>query len=142
MPFSPGVVIQDSGSAILELPIVLYNHLTSIVTEYPIFDGAPQDQPMPFIDLGESIFTEFNADGRDGFNVLITLHAWSAYLGRYEAKQMLDTLYKALHRAELSVTGYNCTGVDYVTSQVIKDSDGVTSHGVIQFRIYMFKTEG
>jgi hypothetical protein len=141
MNFSPGVVLANSGSAIIELPIALYNHLSSIIS-YPVFDGAPQDQAMPFVDLGESVITEYDADGRDGFSVLITVHAWSAKLGRYECKQMLDAIYRALHRAELSVAGYNCTGVDYVTSRVMKDSDGVTSHGVIQFRILLFKTEG
>lgn len=129
-------------SAIVELPIALYNHLSAEITEYPIFDGAPQDQEMPFIDLGESTMTEYNSDGRDGFNALITIHAWSAHMGRYQAKQMLDKLYQALHRAELSVTGYNCLGADYVTQDVIKDADGITTHGVIQFRIILFKSEG
>lgn len=142
MSFSPGIVFSNSGSAIIELPIALYNHLSSIITEYPIFDGAPQDQAMPFIDLGESTFTEEDMDGRTGFNALLTIHAWSAHMGRYEAKQMLDKLYQALHRAELSVTGYNCLGIDYVTQDIIKDSDGITTHGVIQFRIFLFKSEG
>ena len=140
MPFSPGITITGSGSAITELPIALYNHLSSIVT-YPVFDGAPQDESMPFIDLGESNFVEYNSDGRDGFNVLITVHAWSNYAGRREAKEMLDAIYQALHRAELSVTGYNVASVDYVTSRTLKESDGATTHGIIQFRILLFKLE-
>ena len=46
----------------------------------------------------------------------------------------MDKVHDLLHDSSLSVTGFNLINLRYEFSDIIRDPDGVTSHGGMRFR--------
>lgn len=122
-------------------------------TGYPanlvgIYDMVPQklkscdtyqDSQFPFVTIGEAIHEEFDTFTSLGNTVVITIHTWSRFRGRKEIKTIQGQIYEALHRRELSYTGYDLISCDALGSETFYDADGLTIHGVQTFRILIGK---
>ena len=101
----------------------------------PVYDDVPQNSAFPYIVIGDDTSIPFDDDCGAGFESTITLHVWSIYKGRKEVKDILGSIYNALHLYDLSINnGYTvlCT-FDY--QETFLDPDGETRHGVIRFRL-------
>jgi len=120
----------------LELQQAIYSVLKHGLA-YPVFDDVPENLTPPFVVIGDDTLIQFDTDGESGFEATLTIHTWSAYRGRAEVKEMQGAVYNLLHRADLTITGYNVLGCDFEFSQSMVDSDGVTRHGIQRFRIYI-----
>lgn len=119
-----------------KLQQAIYEQLTvSIGGTYPVFDDVPQDQPAPYITIGDDSVDEFDTDTTRGFDAEIVIHCWSEYQGRQEVKQMQTAVYRALHRQTLASGALEFAGVTQEFSETLLDPDGVTRHGVQRFRI-------
>lgn len=115
---------------------------TSAVTSLAdVYDNVPQaadagsDAAFPYITIGEDTLVEWDTDTELGADCTITIHTWSRYRGRKETKQIQGAIYAALHRANLTISGYNLVGIDWLQSESFMDTDGLTRHGVQTFRI-------
>jgi hypothetical protein len=123
-----------------------YSALTTLLSSSgAIYEFVPQeladtDAEFPFLFIGDMDASEFDADDRTGARVPITLHAWSRYRGKKECAEILDACYDALHRyTALAVTGYNVIDVQWDGSQIMRDPDGLTYHGIGTFAVLMDK---
>lgn len=129
-------------SAITLFPQAFYLKLDSAIV-YPVYNHIPQTEPYtkpPYVVVGQGdIMTEWETDGKKGFNIFTTVHAWSEYRGNKEVKEMQGAIYDALHRENLTVTGYNCLEITQESMNDFVDPDGITRHGVQQFRIYLIE---
>ena len=105
----------------------------------PVFDDVPQDTPTPFVTASDALLSDYSGDGFIGHTALVTIHTWSDYRGMTEVKALQGQVYDLLNRAELVVTGFNVLGCDSINSNVLRDPNGVTRHGVQQFRVLMTK---
>lgn len=105
----------------------------------PVFDDVAQDTPAPYVTVPDATLSDYSGDGFTGFNVLVTIHTWSDYRGSAEVKGLQGKIYDLLNRAELVVTGFNVLGCDSINGNVLRDPNGVTRHGVQQFRVLMTK---
>lgn len=99
-----------------------------------IYDDVAADAIFPFVTLGDGDVRAWSTKDETGSEHTITLHAWSRYEGHKECQQILEALQDALHDASLSVTGHVLVNLRSVSSGVIRDPDGATTHGVIRFR--------
>lgn len=140
--FSPSLPLTTPTTAIIEFPLALYLKLNSAIS-YDVYNHIPQADPYtppPYVVVGtEDIFTEWETDGKKGFNILATVHSWSEYRGFKELNEIRNSIYQALHRQELTVSGYNCLGIEQESTNAFTDPDGLTRHGVQQFRIYLIE---
>lgn len=105
-----------------------------------VYDYVPQgsikdDSDFPYLVIGEDTAAPWDTDTWTGAEWTVTLHAWSRYRGQKEVKEIQDACYNLLHRLDLSVTGYNTVTVEWEFSETLMDPDGLTHHGVQQFRI-------
>jgi len=129
-------------SAIVLFPQAFYTKLNDAIS-YDVYNHIPQTDPYtppPYVVVGQSdVFTGWETDGKKGFNILATVHSWSEYRGNKEINEIQDSIYQALHRQELAVLGYNCLGIDQESLDSFVDPDGITRHGVQQFRIYLIE---
>ena len=107
--------------------------VTDLVTG--IYDAVPQQEAFPYITLGEALHSEWDTYAEVGNNVSIVINTWSRERGRQETKQIQGEIYNTLHRATLTVSGYNIAGIDFEQSESFMDADGLTRHGVQSFRI-------
>ena len=64
----------------------------------------------------------------------MTIHVWSRYRGKKEAKQIQGEIYDALTRQELTVEDHDLVTIEFEYSDVVLDPDGQTRHGVQRFR--------
>ena len=100
-----------------------------------VHDHVPQGTSFPYIVIGEETMTdESSAKTLDFNNFTLTIHIFSRNRGRKEAKQIMARIYELLHNQNLSVTGANHINTRFEFSDVIKENEGLTYHGVQRFR--------
>ena len=100
-----------------------------------VHDHVPQGTSFPYIVIGEETMTdESSAKTLDFNNFTLTIHIFSRNRGRKEAKQIMARIYELLHNQNLSVTGAYHINTRFEFSDVIKENDGLTYHGVQRFR--------
>lgn len=105
-----------------------------------IFDEVPQGEDYPYIVIGDDDLKPWDLDCKLGFEALITIHAFSRYKGRKEAKEIGAKIYDLLHNASI-VTDNFASAVCVLDMQTtMVEGDGVTRHLVARFRADFLKT--
>lgn len=102
------------------------------LVEDRIYDGAPSDRQYPCITFGPT--SSFNDDLTcvDARTETVQLDVWSRDQGRMgPCKDICDAIKAALHLAELSLTQHALIRIRIDGIRVLRDSDGVTAHGVV-----------
>lgn len=99
-----------------------------------VFDAIPDDQPYPYIALGEDTVNEWSTKLEFGEEVTHTLHVWSQYSGKKEAKEIMNLVLQSLTQPLSIDDGFfvEFSKLDYM--EVIDDPDGITRHGIIRLR--------
>lgn len=105
-----------------------------------VFDDVTEGTSTPFITIGEETATEFDTKDLAGSENTINIHIWSEYKGSKETKQIMDRVHDLLHDSSLSVTGFNLVNMRFEFSDIIRDPDGVTRHGIMRFRAVILGT--
>lgn len=99
-----------------------------------VYDRVPDNEPMPYVKIGEIQVLDDGYDCGDGTEVFVDVHAWSDTYGSVECKQMTAAVRGALHDVDLSAVGYNLY-VRHTQTRVLADPDGESTHGVVTFRV-------
>lgn len=99
-----------------------------------VFDDVLEGTTYPFVELGNETAIDYSTKDVDGAEFTITLHVWSQYAGAKETKQIMDRIYDLLHNSSLTVTGFNLINLRFEFSDIMRDPDGKTRHGVMRFR--------
>lgn len=103
-----------------------------------VYDHVPQDESYPLVVIGDTISSENDTDTELGFNDLLTITTYSDSYDKYGMKVISDIqreIYDLLHYYGLNVAGFGVSLLMQETSNLIRDTDGVTRIGVQQFRI-------
>jgi hypothetical protein len=118
----------------LQIQKAVYTALVAAL-DVPVFDNVPQNSPYPYVVVGDDTAVPWDTDDSLGTEATVTVHAWSQYRGRAEAKELLQQIYTALHRQDIAVE--NAVTIESIAEfqQTIVESDGLTRHGIIRFRI-------
>jgi len=122
----------------VEIQTAIFTRLNTGLT-VPVFDNVPDNQPKPYVVVGDDTVIEWDTDNNAGFEATITLHVWSDYPGKAEVKTIQGEIYDLLHRAEFSVIGYNLINCSFEFGDTFLDVNGVTRHGVQRFRLILTK---
>lgn len=131
-------------SASFELQQAIYAALTNdteLMAEITgVYDSVPDNKSdFPYVTIGEDVLTEFDTDSGTGHTASITIHTWSRYNGRKEAKTIQGLIYDTLHNAPLPLTGYSMLLLRQETENTLLDPDGKTRHGVQTFESIMIR---
>ena len=105
-----------------------------------VFDEVTEGTTYPFVSIGEDTVTDFGTKTEDGGQFTINIHVWSQYTGAKETKNIMDRIHDLLHDSSLSVTGFNLVNLRFEFSDILRDPDGVTRHGVMRFRAIILGT--
>jgi Protein of unknown function (DUF3168) len=127
---SPAWSLQQSIFAAL----VADAALTALLGTGRIFDDVPQGSPLPYVTFGQAAQRDWSTAGEDGTEHLITLHVWSAAGGKKQAHEILSALHAALHDRPLSLAGHHLVNLRHEHSEIRRDPDGQTVHGLARFR--------
>jgi hypothetical protein len=102
--------------------------------------AVPQNTQALYAVIGNDTFVEWDTDGRTGFDITVTIHTWDnrpSSRGLLGVKGLMDKVYTALHRKELTVTGDTVLGMEQEFAESFIDNDGITGHGVQRFRVIL-----
>ena len=103
-----------------------------------IYDVAPLGVVFPYIQTGDIQSLPFE-DGMciNGSELFITIHTWAR--GQTPAADMHRAnaaVRFALHGQTFAVAGHTLQAMDFQTTRTLRDPDGITRHGVVDFRAF------
>lgn len=99
-----------------------------------VYDEVVEGNSYPFITLGEETALDYSTNNLVGAETTINIHIWSQYKGSKETKNIMDKIHDLLHDVSLSVSGVNLINLRFEYSDIMRDPDGITRHGVMRFR--------
>ena len=99
-----------------------------------VYDEVIEGNTYPFISLGEETTIDYSTMTAVGSETTINIHIWSQYKGSKQTKEIMDKIHDLLHDINLTVTGFNLINLRFEYSDIMRDTDGVTRHGVMRFR--------
>ncbi len=99
-----------------------------------VYDEVVEGNSYPFITLGEETAIDYSTNNLVGAETTVNVHIWSRYKGSKETKEIMDKIHDLLHDVSLTVTGVNLINLRFEYSDIMRDPDGITRHGVMRFR--------
>lgn len=99
-----------------------------------VYDDVPVRAEFPYVTFAQGSERDWSTGGDAGSEHALTLHVWSRGTGRKEAQVVMEALRASLHDASLTPTGHRLVNLRHETSDVRRDTDGVTYHGIVRFR--------
>jgi len=104
-----------------------------------VYDRVPESPIEPYIRIGDDMVV---SDGADCFersvDVSSRIHVFSIEPGKVQAKRICAAIVDAMDSATLNV------GPDWALAEVshnrtvyLDDPDGLTTHGIVDFQVYM-----
>jgi|TARA_S200002703_G_C3664964_1_gene204171 hypothetical protein len=110
--------------------------LQSLVTD--VFDFVPENTAFPYVKIGEETAVDNGTKTLQGNEHTLVIHTFSRYRGSKEAKEIMSRIYALLHESSLTVSGASLVNLRFEFSDIIKENDGLTTHGLQRFRAMIF----
>ena len=89
----------------------------------------------PKLWLEDSGGVDWSTKTEDVVEVEVALHIGSRYAGEKETRDFFNDAHTALHNVTLNITPTQTVLCQYTRHEIILDSDAVTRHGIIRFRL-------
>lgn len=128
-----------------ELQRFLYDQLRTVpevvtLAEGRVYDRVPSTKgqvtaQFPYVSFGPVNVVDDSADCVDGETHTIQLDVWSRAVGQVECKNIVDGIRKALNRSQPELAESAVVAVNIPICQIVRDPDGLTTHGIIQVEI-------
>ena len=99
-----------------------------------VYDEVVEGNSYPFITLGEETAIDYSTNNLVGAETTVNVHIWSRYKGAKQTKEIMDKVHDLLHDVSLTVSGVNLINLRFEYSDILRDPDGITRHGVMRFR--------
>ena len=112
--------------------------LQNLVTD--VYDFVPERTAFPYVKIGEQTMVDNGTKNKQGTDFTIEVHTFSRYRGSVEIKNIMSVVYDILHESSLSVSGADLINMRFEFSDIIKENDGLTTHGVQRFRVFVLSS--
>lgn len=104
-----------------------------------IFDRVPADAQLPYIQIGEATKSRDHMSCVRSWTLYPSVHVWSDDVGFGEANRIMGAVSECLDGAPLQLATLRLVLLVEYKSQVFRDADGLTSHGVLEFKAVIEK---
>lgn len=128
-----------------DLQSSLYNLLIAVpeITTFAagrVYDRVPMKDgkvtaTFPYVSFGPVNVIDDYAECVEGETHTIQLDVWSRAVGQGECKNIVDGIKRVLKRSQPQLDSNAVVEVNVPLSQVMRDPDGLTTHGVLQIEI-------
>ena len=112
--------------------------LQNLVTD--VYDFVPESTAFPYVKIGEQTMVDNGTKDKKESDFTIEVHTFSRYRGSVEIKNIMSVVYDILHESSLSVSGASLVNMRFEFSDIIKENDGLTTHGVQRFRVFVLSS--
>lgn len=100
-----------------------------------VHDDTPEKEVFPYIVMGAMHARDWSDKFTPGQEVNCTVHVWSEYKGKKEVAMICDEVLQAVTWKKLDLgSGFNAVVDSMDDHSIITDIDGVTRHGILDFR--------
>ncbi len=99
-----------------------------------LYDDIPQTADFPYVVIDQMRVNDWSTGTERGSEHIIMLHVWSRDHGRSEAYRIADAVRTALEDAELTLGDNHLINLVHQYSDLKRDEDGESWHGVMRFR--------
>ena len=109
--------------------------LAALIGDPPrIYDDPPGEAMLAYVQLGDGTESDWGTATGEGAEHQLAIHVWSRAGGRMEARAILAAIHGVLHGAALSLDANRLINLRFVLSQVWRENDGETYHGMARYR--------
>ena len=105
-----------------------------------VFNDLPQtddESVYPCVVIDAITSNQNDTDTTNGFDATVMIHTWSISPSNVIVSNIQDVIYSLLHRKK----GGNISGISCELSEILRDPDGISRHGVQRFRIFYEKVD-
>lgn len=99
---------------------------------------AAQDNPLPYVEIGESDTVDADIQARSGLDETVTIHVWTAPGSYAPAKQIISRIRDTLHAKNLTVSGRSSAFAVVGSTRIFDDDDEESIHGVVTLTVSHF----
>ena len=108
--------------------------ITRLLGGARIFANAPDDAAYPYVTLGESVATDWDAPDGTASDHVVTLHVWSRAGGTDETRAIIGAVRNALNDAPLELPDRSNVSLRHEFSEARRDPVNEAYHGFIRYR--------
>ncbi len=108
--------------------------LTGLLGGARVFDDVPPRAALPYVTFAPGTERDWSTGSDAGCEHAITLHVWSRAAGRKETLAIAEAVRASLHEATLALTGHRLINLRHEASEIRRDADGETYHGIVRLR--------
>ena len=116
------------------------NPLTTKLGGNNIYDFVPEGTAFPYVKVGDQTMVDDGTKDKKGSDFTLMIHTFSRYRGSKETKEIMSLIYDVLHESNLTVSGASFLNLRFEFSDIIKENDGLTTHGLQRFSAVVFNT--
>ena len=127
---NPGWNLQKAAYQALKADAAL----TSLLGENWLYDDVPQNADFPYVVIGQMRVNDWSTGTERGSEHMLMLHIWSRYCGKREVYEIGDAIRTALDDAALTLDDNRLINLTHQYSDLKRDEDGESWHGVMRFR--------
>ena len=104
--------------------------LTGIISE-----SLSNADPFPKIWIEDGGADDWSNKDDNGLEAFVNLHVGSQKEGTKEIRGLMDKCHGALHNVDLVLANGQSVLCQFVRHDVVIDSDGITRHGIMRFKL-------
>lgn len=134
---------MSNGDSTFELLSAIRARLTAdaalkAIVGSRVYDSPPETVVFPYVQVGDVQTLPFEDGGCiDGSEQYPTIHTWArSQTASADVHRMNAAIRAALHNQALPLAGHTLQTMQFQTSRVMRDRDGVTRHGILDFRAF------
>jgi len=102
-----------------------------------VYDNAPDNAELPFIEFGDMDLGDFGSHTTSGVDGDITIHGWAESRGRQTMIEIMARVYALLHDIDLALTGFPTITFRANLDQIQVENDNRTYHGIQRYDIIL-----
>lgn len=100
-----------------------------------VFDHVPQDTEYPYVTIGEMRASDYSTKTTAGVQIDFSVNVYSRGKGSKSCLDIITRVNDLLHDVDLTLATCEHINTRFVSSDIIRRPDGLTYHGVINFRV-------
>lgn len=115
------------------VPLLKADATLAVLIGPRVYDQPPTTPTFPYVTIGDAQLLRDDGSCFEGGQIYLTLHGWSRAVGFQEARRISDAVVEAVHMAPLTLPTNRFISIMHRQTRTFRDSDGLTSHAVIEF---------
>lgn len=118
-----------------------FTALTSQLSGQGIYSRVPQQDEsedaafFPYVTFDFPSTLPWDTDDTAGAQAILRVHVWSRSQSSLVLSRAMDSVYDCLNRFQIVIAGASTVDCLFINSTTMDDPDGVTTHGVVEFRV-------